>query len=84
MSKSKEKELRVFMGKAIHPNFTKKDDDLYYLKKEVDDKIKKIDKIIDKWGNGVLFIGKMDIDELKEMIKQKFVKMKCKKCPKPN
>ena len=38
------KELRVFMGKKIHPNFTETDNELYYLKSEVDELIKNLEK----------------------------------------
>jgi len=40
--------LKEFLGKDIHPDFTEKDEDIYYLKKEVDKKIKEIFKKIEK------------------------------------
>ena len=33
--------VRVFLGKTIHPGFTEEDESEYYLKEEVDAKIKK-------------------------------------------
>jgi len=43
--------LREFMGKAIHPNFTETDEDIYYLKKEVDKHFidrKRVEDVFDK------------------------------------
>jgi len=36
------KELKVFLGNYIHPDFTEKDEEIYYLKREVDEKIKQL------------------------------------------
>ena len=39
--------LKEFLVKDIHPDFTEKDEEIYYLKKEVDEKI--ASTILDKY-----------------------------------
>lgn len=50
---TKSKQLTTFLGKAIHPNFTKEDEDVYYLKSEADEKIKVLQERINQLVNNL-------------------------------
>lgn len=40
--------MNEYLGEAIHPNFTETDEDIYYLKSEVDREIQRLKEVIEQ------------------------------------
>ncbi len=69
---------RSFLGKTIHPNFTKEDKSTYCLNKDIESALKWLDKSIDK----IAPRHKPDYTSLTELRKSQWKLCNCKTCSK--